>query len=117
VINARLKPLLMRGRVIPNPLPTVPPRPHVVNKVKSLAEAMVEEQQEQAAAAAASASASAALPKYSGTGAAKQAHRMKGGGPLLGEVAPPVPVELVRWGEQQREAAVAGSWWRKGRGP
>ena len=26
----------------------------------------------------------------------------KGGGPLLGEVAPPVPVELVRWGEQLR---------------
>lgn len=97
MINARLKPLLMRGRVIPNPLPTVPPRPHVVNKVKSLAEEMMEEQ-EAAAAAASSSSSSAALPKHSGTGAAKLPHRMRGGGPLLGEVAPPVPVELVRWG-------------------
>lgn len=107
VLNGRLKPLMMKGRPIPDPLPTRPHRPGAANKLRSLAEQLLEEQE--GAEEAAREAAAEAAQKASGAGrkrpaagataggAAKRERRMRNSGNLLGELAPPVPVELCRW--------------------
>ena len=100
MLNGRLKPLMMRGRAIPDPLPTRPARASAADKLKSLAELLLEERQQQEADAAAGSSSSSSASssgRHSGTGAARRDHKIKGGGPMMGEVAPPVPAELCRF--------------------
>ena len=100
VLNGRLKPLMMRGRVVPDPLPTHPPRESAARKLKSLAEVMLEQQEQLSRGDEPPLQQSGGVGgagRASGNGAARRDAKMRNGGPLLGEVAPPVPAELCRF--------------------